>query len=668
MPEIVRPEGSWLPPKVNEAQREAIMFEGPGPLLVLAGPGSGKTFVITHRVQYLMDETGISPEKILVLTFTREAALSMKERYLNMNSDVKQIDVSQNVKQNSVSRNVKQTNVSRTVNFGTFHSIFYQILKQSTDLQEQRILSDAEKKRFLQPVLEKMLPELSYLERNNLWMELLPAISFFKNAGKVQSVMQRVPLQAKERFQEIYEAYERERRSAGKLDFDDMLTDCKSLLLSDASIRKYWQDRFDHILIDEFQDINPAQYEVMKLLVSPQKNIFAVGDDDQSIYGFRGADPSCMKRFEQEFHAKKVVLNINYRSNEEIVSAASRLISHNKHRFEKIIHSCEWKENSLQGRKLMGIFSGNDSKAVNKRKFEGKKEEKEYLLKLCRDHIEHNNGEKLAILFRTNRNMQRYASFLKQNDVPFFMRDPIRSPFDNEYVKDILAYIRLSHDRKDQESLIRIINKPSRYIKRETMARCLEEWKKSRHLDIVDCLTQYSKDNDMRCFERCQKLKKHLDFLQRLSLYTGIQFIRKAMGYENYLFEEFRNSPDRKEDIREILDWLSSEAEGKTELEELLESKEKAEKSGNFEDDPNGQCITLMTIHGSKGLEFDHVVIPDVNFRMYPHGVMLDEGTMEEERRIFYVAMTRAAKRLDLLYLTGNREEQAQPSIFLKEF
>ncbi|MBP5669210.1 MAG: ATP-dependent helicase, partial [Lachnospiraceae bacterium] len=291
--------------RLNPAQREAVTYVGPGPLLVLAGPGSGKTHVITRRVRYLTEVMGIAPEKILVLTFTKDAATSMKERYL------KEIS----------SENSKKF---KTVNFGTIHSIFYHLLQDSVDLPEEHLLMDMEKKKLLMPILESFLPNANFMEINNFSMDMMSSISFYKNTGNRKEAERRLHPYLQERFDDVFCTYEKRRKSLGKLDFDDMLADCKRLLSENKMLRKYWQSRYEHILIDEFQDVNPAQYDVIKLLAAPPYNLFGVGDDDQSIYGFRGADPGVMQVFAKAYHAKQVTLNVNYRCNEEIVKASLR--------------------------------------------------------------------------------------------------------------------------------------------------------------------------------------------------------------------------------------------------------------------------------------------------------------------------------------------------------
>lgn len=316
---------------LNIAQRKAVMH-GMGALLVLAGPGSGKTFTITQRIFYLLEQKQIAPEKILVITFTRESALSMQNRFR------------------------QQAGQILPVNFGTFHSIFYRVLKQSHILQNHQILTFHQKKTIIFPILKKYISiqRENTIQKNNsvnrtddeqedlteLIMTFLSAIGFYKNTGDVKQAEEKLPSEWQELFPDIFHQYEEERKRRGDIDFDDMVYECREVLRTNAGLRKYWQEQFETILIDEFQDISPMQYEVVRLL-SGKGSIFAVGDDDQSIYGFRGATPTCLQQFVNDYCAEKICLNINYRSTEEIVQAANLVIRENTQRFQKELHAVE---------------------------------------------------------------------------------------------------------------------------------------------------------------------------------------------------------------------------------------------------------------------------------------------------------------------------------------
>lgn len=295
----------------NPSQREAVTF-GEGPLLLLAGPGSGKTFTITKRILWLIHEKEVAPEQILVITFTREAALSMQQRFAQTSS------------------------FAGSVNFGTFHSIFYQILLRSGRVQPGNLLNERQKLNLIYPILKKNKECSAEIAKS-----FLDAIAYYKNTGEKEKTLEKIPEEWKNCFPQIYREYESARTKVRGVDFDDMLKECEELLQNNTPQREYWQKRFSHILIDEFQDINYRQYCIVRLLAERHKNVFAVGDDDQAIYSFRGARPACMQMFVREFAATQILLRTNYRSHQDIVEASLLVINENLDRFPKILEASE---------------------------------------------------------------------------------------------------------------------------------------------------------------------------------------------------------------------------------------------------------------------------------------------------------------------------------------
>ena len=646
----------------NPAQLEAITYVGKDPVLVLAGPGSGKTYVITQRIRYLTEIQGISPEKILVLTFTREAAASMKERYLNFSS-VKQSNVSQTVKQSGVSQ------TSQTVNFGTFHSIFYQVLKQSTNFQERQMLTEVEKRKLLLPVIRKLLPNCSDVWLNNYALQAVSSISFYKNSGKRKEATMRLPLELQENFEGIFSGYERERTKIGKYDYDDLLTDTKRLLHEGVEIRHYWQNRFEYVLIDEFQDVNPAQYEVIKLLAPPPKAVFAVGDDDQSIYGFRGADPDCMKKFEKEYDARQITLGVNYRSRPEIVKASVKMISENKNRFvKKLISSQELETEKSKGKTTNG-------KAINVRGYRSREEELQGIREACIEFLKNHDEEdrvietmqeKLAILFRTNRLMGRAALQLRQAGIPHEMREKTDNPYFHEIALDVFAYLKLAVGEGTAEDLIRIINKPSRYVSREMLSTCRMRKGTQGGMALLEELSEQLEIQRGDVAEKLRILKKQLQNAGKYSAFPLMNYLRRVIGYDWWLTEARDGYGDRWAENMEILEWLTKEAIKHTDVRQWLSEwgTDNAEKDPCIE--KKSGRIVLMTVHASKGLEFDKVLIPHCNERVFPHGNLQETAVMEEERRLFYVAMTRAKKELELTYVSGTKDRPEIPSRFLR--
>lgn len=634
--------------KMNEAQRLAVTH-GEGPLLLLAGPGSGKTFTITQRILYLL-ERGTAPERILVITFTKDAAVSMQQRF----------------------RKLSPANLP--VNFGTFHSVFYHMLRESGHIRTEHPLNQSQKKKMLLPILREVSEE-SY---QDLLQEdttaILNAMSYYKNTLLMEKAAEKVPKEWQSDFPEVLERYEAARGKLGAVDFDDMVCECMEMLSRQSDRRRYWQNRFDHILMDEFQDINPVQYETIKLLAKPPYNLFAVGDDDQAIYGFRGAQPECLKKFREDFNARQLLLNINYRSCAEIISASLKVIGENRNRFPKDLRppfdcvpsepekSSEPEKPSEPGKSSepekssgAGSPSQQASSPVTIHAFADRDSQYEYLLQSLK---ESSCCHSRAVLFRTNIMMQSVAARFRRAGIPYVIKEKVQSIYEHFIVRDITAYLLLAQGHWSRERFLYICNRPSRYISREALGN---------GNSFQQVKAYYA--NAPKQLEALELLERQLKYIGRASLKAAIMYLCKVTGYEKYLKEQSRGHAEKWREWQEMLEWVKGDA-GRFERaedwmasqEEYKESLKKAEKKAETPD--SKEAVRLMTVHGSKGLEFDHVWIPDCNERVFPHGKMPDEDSCEEERRLFYVAMTRAAKSLELLYLndeTGSR----LPSRFL---
>ena len=715
--------------KMNEAQRLAVTH-GEGPLLLLAGPGSGKTFTITQRILYLLDG-GTVPERILVITFTKDAAASMQQRFC------------------------KLSHVSLPVNFGTFHSVFYHMLKESGVIRTEHPLNQSQKKKILLPILKEYSGEAFKELLQEDTAAILNAMSFYKNTMSMEAAAEKAPKEWREAFPAVMERYEAARRKLGAVDFDDMVCECRNMLSRQPRNRQYWQNRFDHILMDEFQDINPVQYETVKLLAKPPYNFFAVGDDDQAIYGFRGAQPECLKKFKEDFNARQLLLNINYRSCAEIIDAAGKVIGENRNRFHKELkpvsyhrsqeeqsspeynknmeldnhfehsrnagsdnysehsrnagpdnyfeysrsaepdnysehsrnaelHNCtgqnrsaepesfsgleqQWRHSNLHGHKIYmpcNIFSRTSLELkyemlpeVHKSPvaiwaFADRESQYEYLLQRLK-------GSSLgcAVLFRTNAMMQSVAARLRQAEVPYIMKEKVQSIYEHFIIRDILAYLLLAQGKWSKERFLDICNRPSRYISREAVAN-------GNSLQQLKVYYAYS----AKQLSALELLERQLEYLRGVSLKTAIAYICKVIGYERYLKEQSKRHPGKWLEWQEMLEWVKTDSGRYEKVEDWMAAQEEYNESLKLQEKRENmplpkEAVWLMTVHASKGLEFDHVIIPDCNEKVFPHGKMLEETVCEEERRIFYVAMTRAAKSLELLYLddTGSRP----PSRFL---
>lgn len=626
--------------KLNDAQRQSVTY-GEGPLLLLAGPGSGKTFTIINRILYLL-ETGVPAEQILVITFTKEAAISMQRRYWDSSDGL------------------------RPVCFGTFHSVFYHILKASHLIRGRNLLSGFQKRNILVPILKQFKnrdgQETALNELSEDASRLLAAFSFYKNVADRQQVLQKVPREWQKDFWKVLDLYEQALVKKKGFDFDDMLYDCKKALSGDQELRKYWQNRFRHILIDEFQDINPVQYETVKLLTKAPYNIFAVGDDDQSIYGFRGSRPECLRRFAEEFQARRILLNINYRSERIIVESSLAVINENRNRFVKDLvpaaHCTEIPGKSIQ-REELKILSFGD-----------REEQYHYLTEHLREWHSASGGcmggeGQCAVLFRTNTYMQGLASRLRREDIPYAMNEKPQSIYEHFIVRDIMAYLSLAQGKWNRESILRIMNRPSRYISREAAASCSSLEEMISYYERAELSANYRR----KALENLHSFQHQLCIIRSLSPGLAVSYVCRAAGYEGFLKERSAGDPDKWDEWRRLMEWLKSDGGSYGNVREWMDAQEAYTRSleeGNRQKSQRAlESICLMTVHGAKGLEFDKVIIPDCNEGIFPHGRMPDPEDVEEERRIFYVAMTRAKKSLELLYLTGSSTRPRQASRFL---
>lgn len=621
---------------LNAAQREAVMH-GSRALLVLATPGSGKTYTMTQRIFRLIEQDHVPPEKILVITFTKAAATNMQQRFL---------------------KESESSEKKLPVNFGTFHSLSYHIVKESGDLKQSKILTDFEKKNLITPIIKEYISQKEELKgRLDCLMEdadaILSSISYYKNTGDTKKAVLPLPQEWQALFTGIFDRYEQERRQRRVIDFDDMLFECHKLLLEHSDVRETWQRRFQHILIDEFQDINPIQYKIISLLTGKNCSVFAVGDDDQSIYGFRGATPACLRLFLEDFKAKQIFLGINYRSRKEIIKASNLVIRENKNRFDKEHFPCPEREKEQY----------NSKEVVKIHAFEERKQQYEYLLLRLRDT---EPGKSVAVLFRTNSYMQGLAMRLSREGIAYTMKEKGRSIYDHFIGKDIMAYFMVASGKGKRSDFLQIMNKPHRSISREAVADAImnTDVVAQYACDYGKIISYYSRNgrNDTVRSEKIIKWQKQMERLGQMPLSFGIKYIRKVIGYEIYLKEKAGGDLWKLQEWEEILDWISEDAMQYKSLKEWME----AEKTDTRMKERQEECMLhLMTVHAAKGLEFDRVYIPDCNDKVFPYGSMIEEKEGEEERRIFYVAMTRAKENLELLYLTGTKERPRLPSRFL---
>ena len=597
-------------------QKKAIEH-GAGPLMVLAGPGSGKTFVITHRIKYLIEGPGINPAHILVVTFSRAAAKEMKDRFEKL---------------------CKKSPVT----FGTFHSVFFNLLKTAYGFNSEQIASDELRYTLIKELIKRnsienedintlagnLLNEIALVKQDNISIK-----NYYSNSISSDT------------FKKIYSDYESELEARGKLDFEDMLSLTYELLSERSDILKAVQNRYRYILVDEFQDINFLQYNIIKLMAGEKQNITVVGDDDQSIYRFRGARPEIMLGFERDFrNVKKVFLDINFRSSTQIVNASTKLISFNSKRFPK-----SFKAKNGDGAPVSLIEFKNPFLEVNS------------IIKDIKDYIKSGQDiNNIAVLYRTNLSPRLLIERLMRNNTPFTIRDAIPNLFDHWVAKDIISYIKLAINIGDKSDLLRISNKPNRYISRDSLS--------SSRANIETLFDYY--DDKSYMIKRIVELREHLRTIKNLKPATALRYIRNVVGYDEYIEEYCDMNGVESDDCYSILgdlensaaeynnfnDWFVHMDEYK---DELIEARKKSNE--------NDKGVRLMTFHSSKGLEFDIVYIIDVNEGSVPYKKAKGVDEIEEERRMFYVAMTRARKKLFICYCVENFGKSIGKSDFVIE-
>ena len=604
--------------KRNPSQKRAIAHLS-GPMMVLAGPGSGKTSVIVERTAYMTSEGKIPPSSVLVVTFSRAAAKEMKERFLTFTGQ-------------------QHTQVT----FGTFHGVFYGILKHAYGFTAANILSEEEKSGILRELTLNYGGDLA--EEGDFTEEIAKEISVVKG-NRISLEHYYSSCCPDEVFRQIYQGYRKTCQEKRKLDFDDMLLYCYELFDKRKDILAAWQNKFQYILVDEFQDINQLQYDIVRMLAEPQNNLFIVGDDDQSIYHFRGARPEIMLNFTKDYpEAETVLLDVNYRCSSRILSSAMKVIGENKKRFQKKLSTPN--------------ETGN---RISVREFQNPREEYLNVVSELRERMEKSEDLKdTAILLRTNQEAEGLVGALMERQVPFYMKEKLPNLFHHWICRNMLAYIRFAKGDTSRKNFLEIMNRPNRYIARDALPMTEISF---------DVLRDFYKDKDWMC-DRITTLETHLKILKGLSPYAAINFIRKGMGYEEYLHEYAEYRKIKPEELSEILDRLTESTKGMDSLEEwekyIEEYTHKLEEQAKKQEQER-EGVLISTLHGVKGLEFDKVYILNVNEGSMPYKKAVLEPAVEEERRLFYVGMTRARKILTLCYVRQQYEKKREPSRFLKE-
>ncbi len=600
--------------KLSKIQLDAVRVTE-GPALIIAGPGSGKTTVLTNRIKFLIEEHKVAPEEILVITFSKAAALEMRTRFYSMCEDS-----------------------FYPVTFGTFHSVFFQIIHTQYHYNTSHILT-LQKKRELMRLALKRSRIIDYPE-NELVDTLLKEVAYYKNTNESADFKSDTNINS-EMWKIAYKQYRDLQIAENKIDFEDMLLIVRNLFRKNREVLTHYRSIYKYILIDEYQDINDIQYDCVRMLAGDRANLWVCGDDDQSIYGFRGANPKIMLSFTDDYpNAAVVKLTDNYRSSKRIVEAAGKVIAENRNRFNKDIRGM-----------------GADGIPVELIHTKDEEEEDSRILEMI------NNTDKpytdIAILLRTNIQATRFADLLRRNDIPYSIKDSVVNPFMNAFFFDILSYLRLRDSMVSQSDfsirdLLRILNKPSRYLRSDlinTGAKCLDE--------VIESLS-----GNLMYLQPLKVLKVQLRSMEKMDMYESINFIRKGIGYDNYMKLRLMNR-DRFSEYMENMNWIQDMAKTCDDLNELIYLSEHYEEMVKGNENAAGEGVHLMTYHGSKGLEFDTVILPRINEGVVPGNRSRDTESIEEERRMFYVAMTRAKNRLIISFKIGTRLKPALPSRFI---
>ena len=606
---------------LNEKQKEAV-YLGLGPALILAGPGSGKTTVILERIKYLIYELNISPKNILVITYTKSAATEMKTRA------------------------AKIINFSReSPFFGTFHSYFYSVLKHSYQYRNYSIITGKKKTKMLEQLLNAYFPKVRIF--NNLLGDILSCISKYKNNIDIKQDIEKLGFTIEQLcflMKKMECAYQEQKL----MDYDDILFYALDLLKKNHVFLEKIQQEVKYILVDEFQDINQIQYDLIVLLAGKTGNLFVVGDDDQSIYRFRGAGEANLRRFETDFDSVyKVVLDINYRCPKKVVKISSSLISHNQMHFAKELCSGKKEEGN--------VFC---------HRFVSKREERVFIVKNIKGYLQENimnkNRGKISILCRTNSQLGYFAELLKREKINFYIKEKLNSFYELPYIKPIIGYLMFATNvDRSCRRLLTFLNRPMRYIERELFVAWNE--KKGRLCE----LQSVSGPADLAL----KKLDRTLNTISKLPPETAVTYILKVVGYEAFVKENC-TSMEELEKIQMNLTELKERAKMYRSLHQWMEyvkwEENRDKDNGNLEENINGAEVFLYTFHGAKGLEFDTVFIPHLNEGSVPYGKNLTQEELEEERRMFYVALTRSSSDLYITFVENDTKKDTA-SRFLKE-
>jgi DNA helicase II / ATP-dependent DNA helicase PcrA len=630
---------------LNPQQREAVTYDG-GPLLILAGAGSGKTRVITHRIAYLIDTLGVPPSAIVAVTFTNKAAGEMRDR---------------------VERLLGGRHALAGLVVSTFHSFCVRLLRR--DGQSLADLRPGFTRSFTIYDEDDQLAVVKAIYRQDgldekQFMQYRAALSRISHAKSHKEAPADILRNSKDpkttRLATVYEQYDARLRQANALDFDDLLLEAVRLLEYDQQVRDYWNRRAAYLLIDEYQDTNRSQYELMRLLSIATQNVCVVGDEDQSIYSWRGADIQNILDFERDYpKARTIRLEQNYRSTKNILESASSLVSRNKQRKGKWLWTDSGEGNPIG---LCEAYDGESEALFIADTIE----------RLSRD----DPSAAVAVLYRTNFQSRQIEEALRRYGRKYQVVGGL-SFYQRAEIKDVLAYLKAAASAQDSVSLLRIVNTPARGIGKSTVDQ-IERYAVASELGVWDAIVRMLDQNafSTRAAAALHEFRKVIEELREAAATEPVQeVLRRILDRTGYLkMLEGDNSPDaegRVENLNELVNAAIEAAERGEGIPEFLDHAALVSDADSIDDRAQ---VRLMTVHNAKGLEFPIVFVAGLEEGLFPHIRSLDsEAAMEEERRLCYVAMTRAEKRLVLTWARERRRfggglaEPCIPSRFLGE-
>ena len=593
------------------AMQEIAVNHGKGPCLVVAGPGSGKTKVLTLRVAKLIN-TGVPAEKILVITFTKAAAIEMKERFNGLWDSV------------------------YPVTFGTFHSLFWGILQKEKGYKSSDIISGTSRSKLLKEAMEKADIDIDDSILTNTFASELSAFN-----NKSLHLDEYVPKYCdKDDLIKLFHSYEELKQKYRVIDFDDMLKKTYQLFVDNPEVLKRWQGRFEYFLVDEMQDMNSLQFKLISMLSAGTNNLFCVGDDDQSIYGFRGADPRIMQDFVDAYpDTKKVVLNVNYRNPRNLVEMSGRLMSNNKNRFEKEIEAT-----SVEGDVIANMFMTP-------------KEEAEWVCQMIQEQSKAGiSPNEMAILYRNHSDARYIISELMARRIPFYLKEQMPNVFTHFIIQDVEAYFHLAIGNGTRTRMLRILNRPVRYLHRQSVETT----------GFKGMLDFYK--NSPSNYRTVEGLISDIKLMSKMSPYAAINYLKKAMGYESFLRQEAIENDGDFVEYQGILDFISETVRECKTIKQAIDKINMMRLKVDFENKNKAQTragkVGLYTLHASKGLEFENVFIIQANEGIIPTNKVETIEDLEAERRLFYVGITRCKRRL---YITYTNKINRDKSRFISE-